>query len=281
MNATVHTFSHLAMATRFEFRLVHPDAAHAAAAAAAISQDIDQLESELSRFVPYSDISRINGNPAGTEVMVHEAAIDCLQYGQEIWDHTGGAFDVTVGPLLEVLRGPGGFPRKPRPGELEAARARTGYHLLDIDAGEFTVIPRADNMQIDLGAIGKGYALDQAAILLREDWEISDFLLNAGTSTLLGSGSMPGASGWPVRAGDPEPFPLINQAVSGSGFEIQGTHIVNPRTARLVDISRCIRWAVAPNATLADALSTAFLVMTKREIAGFCRRHCGVRAIFS
>ena len=91
---------------------------------------------------------------------------------------------------------------------------------------------------------------------------------------------MPGHEGWPVRAGGPEPFLLRDEAVSGSGFQIQGAHIVDPRTAKLVDMRRIIRWSVAPNATLADALSTAFLVMNKKEIAAFVRKYPDVRVIF-
>ena len=135
-------------------------------------------------------------------------------------------------------------------------------------------------MQIDLGAIGKGYALDQAAELLKERYEIKNALLNAGTSTVLGVGSMPDRDGWLVRAGAPEPFALHDEAVSGTGFQVKGAHIIDPRTAKLVDLRRTIRWAIAPNATLADALSTAFMVMNRKEIAAFRRVYPEVRVIY-
>ena len=276
----LHRYSHEAMATRFEITLVHEDASFAASAAQEVWDDIDALEQQLSRFITHSDIGRLNGSEAGRVVDVHEAAMDCLAYGKEIWEQTGGAFDVTIGPLYAVLRHRDGSPRKATKDELEQAKARCGYHLLELDAGEFTVTPRADNMFIDLGAIGKGYALDQAALLLREKHGIADALLNSGTSTVLGIGSMPGKDGWLVRAGAPEPFALHDEAVSGTGFQVQGAHIVDPRTAKLVNRSRTIRWSVAPNATLADALSTAFIVMTKKEIAAFSRDYPEVRAIF-
>jgi len=276
----LHRFSHEAMATRFELTLVHDDAAAAAGMAQEVWDDMDALEQQLSRFIPHSDIGRLNGSEAGRVVDVHEAAMDCLTYGQEIWEQTGGAFDVTIGPLYQVLRNRDGSPRRASKEELENAKARSGFHLLELDPVEFTVVPRADQMFIDLGAIGKGYALDQAALLLREKHGITDALLNAGTSTVLGLGSMPGRDGWLVRAGAPEPFALHNEAVSGTGFEVQGAHIVDPRTAKLVNLSRLIRWAVAPQAALADALSTAFMVMTKKEIAAFCREYPEVRVIF-
>jgi thiamine biosynthesis lipoprotein len=259
---------------------VHHNAADAASAAQAVWNDIDSIEQHLSRFIPHSDISRINGSEAGRVVDVHEAAMDCLSYGKEIHEQTGGAFDVTIGPLQPVLRWPDGNPRKFTPEELDEARSRCGYHLLDINPAEFTVTPRAGNMQIDLGAIGKGYALDQAAELLREQFGITSALLNAGTSTVLGVGSMPDKEGWLVRAGAPEPFALRDEAVSGTGFQIRGAHVIDPRTAKLVDMRRLIRWAIAPNATLADALSTAFMVMNRREINAFCRQYPEIKVVF-
>jgi thiamine biosynthesis lipoprotein len=277
----LHRFGHEAMATRFELTLAHADAGEAARAAQEVWDDIDSLEQQLSRFIPHSDIGRLNGSEAGRVVDVHEAAMDCLGYGKEIWEQTRGAFDVTIGPLYALLRWPDGSPRQATPEEFVEAKQRCGYHLLDLDPEEFTVIPRADNMQVDLGAIGKGYALDQAAGLLRERYGMIDALLNAGTSTVLGTGSMPGHDGWLVRAGGPEPFPLHNEAVSGTGFQIKGAHVIDPRTGKLVDTGRLIRWAVAPNATLADALSTAFMVMNRKEITAFCREYPEVRVIFA
>lgn len=276
----IHQFSHLAMATRFEMNLVHADAAEAGMAARAVWDDMDRLEQEISKFVPHSDISRINGSPAGRVVQVREAAIDILSFGRDVWEQTKGAFDLTIGPLAAILVWPNGFAREATPEELAAAKVRCGYQHLIIDPEEFTVIPQVENMLLDPGAIGKGYALDQAANLLKEDWGITNFLLNAGTSTLLGSGTMPEGEGWSVRAGAPEPFWLKDEALSGTGFEVKGAHVIDPRTARLVDIRRVIRWAIAPNGTLADALSTAFMVMNHAEIADFCADYPGIRPIF-
>lgn len=276
----IYEFAHVAMATRFELHLVHCDRGEAAQAARAVWEDLDELEQEISRYVPHSDISRINGSEAGRVVLVREAALDIVSFGKAVWEETGGAFDLTIGPLAEVLVWPNGFPREASGEELAAARARCGSEHLAVDEAECTVTPGVGGMLLDPGAIGKGYALDQAAHLLREDWGMGDFLLNAGTSTVLGSGRMPEGEGWSVRAGSPEPFWLRDEALSGTGFEVKGAHVIDPRTARLVDISRVIRWAVAPSGTLADALSTAFMVMSRKEIARFCAENPSIRALF-
>lgn len=276
----IFQFAHAAMATRFELHLAHHDASEAAQAAEAIWDDMDRLEQEISRYIPHSDISRINGSPAGRVVLVREAAMDIVSFGKEVWEQTNGAFDLTIGPLATALVWPNGFPREATREELAAAQARCGYQHLLVDQAEFRVTPMVDDMLLDPGAIGKGYALDQAAHLLKEDWGMSDFLLNAGTSTLLGCGSMPESEGWSVTAGSPEPFWLRNEALSGTGFEIKGAHVIDPRTAKRVDVSRVIRWAIAPGGALADALSTAFMVMNRKEIAKFCAAYPTVRAIF-
>ena len=276
----IYQYAHVAMATRFELHLVHHDAGEAAHAAAAVWDDMDQLEQEISRYIPHSDISRVNGSPAGRVVLVREAAMDIISFGKEVWEQTNGAFDLTIGPLAAVLVWPNGFPREPTPEELAAAKARCGYQHVQVAPEEFAVIPKVDDMLLDPGAVGKGYALDQAANLLSEDWGMTDFLLNAGTSTLLAAGTMPEGEGWSVTAGSPQPFWLKDEALSGTGFEVKGAHVIDPRTAKRVDISRVIRWAMAPTATLADALSTAFMVMNRKEIAHFLKSYPTVRAIF-
>ncbi len=268
------------MATHFSLTIVHGDAMEATQAAQAVWEDVDRLEQELSRYIPQSDVSAINTSAAGQAVDVHEATMDCLLYARDVWAATEGAFDVTVGPLCSLLRRAEGLGCKPDPHDLAAARAATGMDKLRLEAEEFLITTMVTGMSVDLGAIGKGYALDQAAILLREAYGITNAFLNAGTSTLLGVGAMPGQDGWLVRAGDPDPFLLQNNAVSGTGFAVKGAHIIDPRKAKLVDVRRLIRWSVAPNATLADALSTAFMVMSKSEIAAFCRKVPESRCIF-
>jgi thiamine biosynthesis lipoprotein len=144
---------------------------------------------------------------------------------------------------------------------------------------------------VDLGAIGKGYALDKAAELLA-DWEIPDVLLHSGTSSVLAlgnggeaAGCPAGKTGWPLGvAGDWadkagfDTVLLSGAALSGSGTEVKGQHVLDPRTGRPAS-NHLAAWAIAPSAALSDALSTAFMVMTTAEVNSYCRSHVEVAAL--
>ncbi len=280
MSLQIFRFGHEAMATHFQFLIEHEDNLLANGAAQAVFRDIDRLETELSRFVPYSDIASINQAPVGQPVPVQAACMDCLAFGKMVWEQTSGAFDVTIGPLFRLLREQDSGGRKISKAERAVAAASMGFQHLELDEANFSVTKHAAGMSLDLGAIGKGYALDQAAFLLRGEHEITNALLNAGDSTVLGIGHMGEHPGWPVHAGQGSPVVLENNALSGTGFMHQGAHIIDPRTARTVNIERELRWAIAPNATLADALSTAFMVMNRKEIDAFCKQQPSIRAVF-
>jgi thiamine biosynthesis lipoprotein len=154
--------------------------------------------------------------------------------------------------------------------------------LLRLNHADHSITLSAAPVYLDLGAIGKGYALDEIAPVLAS-WNIDNALLIAGYSSILGIGSAPEHDGWPVRAGCPEdpPLALHNQALSASGFESRGQHIVDPRSRKLVSPDRRRSWVLAGSAALADALSTAILVMSDEEIDHFCARHPEIAVLLS
>lgn len=272
------------MATVFEVVVAGTDEAYARQAAAAAFAEIDRLEHDLSRFVDSSDISRINTLRAGQSTKVGFDTLECLEIASSVHTETGGAFDVTIGPLFECWRTKYGEPRTPPKDELATVRARVGMQWLDLDHENLTVRVRKDGMRVDLGGIGKGFAVDKAAQVLAE-WSIGSTLVHGGESTALGIGAPPGQDGWPVTVGGSgflsgQGFAvrLNNRAVSGSGIERKGLHIFDPHTGRPVT-DKLAAWALAPTGAEADALSTAFVVMSRRNIKKYCRKHADTSAM--
>lgn len=272
---------HHAMATVFEITIAQEDidGVYAAQAAAALFDEIDRLEQELSRFRPGSDIWRMNHLGEGGTTHLGMAAYDCLQLAKAVHEETAGAFDITIGPLMCIYRNGDDSPRIPHHEEVDFARARVGMDVFAVDEDGLATV-KVDHPTLDLGAVGKGYALDQCVSLL-QDYGITNALLNAGESSVLALGNSPGEEGWTVTVGNAEKVPLVlkDRAVSASGFGVKGAHIMNPRTKRPAPIKKKRIWATAPTAALSDALSTAFTVMTRAEIDAFCQRHPEVQAI--
>jgi FAD:protein FMN transferase len=279
---TWQRYSHEAMATQFQIVFADPDypADQAQSIAQRVFAEISRLEEELSRFKSTSDVWRINGLRAGETVHVDFATLDCLLLAKAVHAETSAAFDPTVGSLMTIWRNADGMPRQPSEPELASARARCGLHLLDIDEAEMTVTARADYVQLDFGAVGKGYALDQCVRLL-EEHQITGALINAGDSTLLAYGAAATNEGWPVRLylESPQSYLLKDAALSCSGFEVKGHHIIDPRTGQPTPIRDQRVYVEAPTAALSDALSTAFMLMTEPEIANLCARLPGVTYI--
>jgi len=175
-----HRFSHDAMATTFEVIIAHNDTRYARQAAAAAFDELDRLEAEFSRFIENSDISRINNLAANQPLTIGLDTFECLQLSARIYGETKGAFDITVGSLLDCWLNDDKAMRTPSKEQLTLARQHTGTHLFTLDESEHTVRLSTDGVEIDLGAVGKGYALGRMAKLLR-DWSIDTALIPAAS----------------------------------------------------------------------------------------------------
>ena len=281
--AGMKRFSHEAMATTFEILIVHEDAQYARQAAMAAFNEVDRLEGELSRYVENSDVSRINSLAAGEPLLLGLDTLECLKISARVHAETAGAFDVTIGSLFKCWRSESGMPRTPSVEELDLARRHTGMHLLELDEMELTVKLLASPVQVDLGGVGKGYAVDRMAELLRE-WSVEAALISGGYSSVLALEAPPGTKGWPLTLSHPaersrilaRPY-LRAGALGGSGVQ-KGQHIIDPRTAEPAD-GKLAAWSGATDAASADALSTAFMVMTADQIEKYCELHPDTRAM--
>jgi thiamine biosynthesis lipoprotein len=276
-----YTFTHQAMATEFEIVIAQPDITHGQAQNAAneIFQDIDRLEEELSRFRPGSDIWNLNQLSKGQTMSLHLSTWDCLNLAKVTHQSTAGALDVTIGKLTQLWRNPDKTQRTPTSQQVTEARKEVGDTWYELIPDGLQVRVLTTGLEFDLGAIGKGYALDQAMRIL-DDWGIHTVLLSAGESTILALGSVDEQDlGWPIqlRTYPPSTHWLKNEALSCSGFEHQGQHLMNPRTGYPVPLNRNRTYLSAPTAALSDALSTAFAIMEPQEIADFCTKYPQVK----
>lgn len=308
----LHRFSHEAMATVFETVITGEAGEYARQVSQEIFREIDHLEAVFSRFDPTSDVARMSRLRPGDRLPVTAEAFECLLIASRVHAETNGAFDITVGSLIDCLRDESGVPCRSSASDLEAARTRVGMNRLvlrgrpvDESGGEsgitappFSVgiaeVPDDSGktgVAVDLGGIGKGYALDRSREIL-DDWGVGSALIHGGSSTALAVGSggeaagcPEGTQGWPVRVGAEwgsaaglERVLLQDKAVSGSGTEVKGGHIVDPRTGKVVE-HHAATWVVAPSGALADALSTAFMVMSTEEVEVYCGAHPEVSAL--
>lgn len=191
------------MATRFEIVLHGPRPVALRAAAEEAFTEIERLGIELSFYHPGSQISRLNTRAFHEPVTVEPAVFHLLARAAQLHRATAGAFDITIAPLLRAwgLTGAGG--RVPTATQLAAARHCVGMKHVHLDPENFTVRFLRPGVQLDLGAIGKGFALERAAEILRE-LGVTNALLHGGTSTVCALGHPPDADAWNIAIDPPE-----------------------------------------------------------------------------
>ena len=271
------------MGTIFEILVIGDDVHYAEQASWEAFNELDNLEQDLSRFIENSDVSRINNLRSEQPLTIGLATFECLKICKKMNEETGGAFEPTIGPLLDCWLSEDKTLRSPTGEELRLARHRTGMNLLQLNEEAHTVQLLTHSVHIDLGGIGKGYAVDEMANLLRE-WEIDTALIHGGSSSVFAIGAPPRYEGWPVTISDPENrretlihLQLRDSALGGSGLQ-KGYHVIDPRTAKPVE-ARPAAWASAPSAAISDALSTAFMIMSPDAIGRYCVDHPDVSAM--
>lgn len=267
-------FEHGAMGTNFRIVLYAYDTAQAVRAAAAAFQRVDTLDDILSDYDPLSELSRLS-NTAGTEewVSVGDDLWSVLLRSARLAALTGGAFDITVGPLTRLWRWSNRRGVLPAEERIALARAAVGYRLLQFDRSTQRVRLEVPGMRLDVGAIGKGFAADEALAMLTR-LGILRALIDAG-GDIVASAPPPGTPGWIVEISTvdegrvaSETVWLSDGAVATSGdtyryVEVDGvrySHIIDPATG-LGLTKRRITMVFAPTASGADALASAVNVL--------------------
>ena len=228
---------------------------------------LDFLESRLSRFIDDSDVSRINHLPPDETLYINESTHLCLLAALDAYARTGGLFDITLGRRIEHRKS----------GETGEVPPLLGQLTIHPDIAAVTC--DEPGREIDLGGIGKGFALDQLREILI-DWGAEGGLLTAGASSLLAFGP----DAWPVElTGDRESvrISLSNQSLSASGTGIQGSHIIHPGGDEAMPSRSCDRvWVVSPQAALAEIWSTALMLLEPEVIADFINGEETVSAVY-
>ncbi len=191
-----------AMATRFELVMNGDNPTALRAAGEEALQEIESLEGRLSLFRPESEIAHVNARAACEPVRVTPEVFSLLQQAQRLHRETGGAFDITIAPLVRCWGFMDGRGSLPRPSDLAAARAKVGMGWVRLSPQDYTVRFAREGVMLDLGAIGKGYAIERATQCLREAG-VTSALLHGGTSTVYALGHPPGQSAWKVAIEDP------------------------------------------------------------------------------
>jgi thiamine biosynthesis lipoprotein len=264
------------MRTRFEIVLHGSDPVALRAAGEQALDAIEGVEAQLSLYRPSSEIARVNRHAATAPVQVSPPVYDLLRRAADLSRATGGAFDPTIAPLVRCwgFMDEGG--RWPDRAVLDAARHRVGWKHLILDPDARTVRFARPGMMLDLGAIGKGHALDLAVDLLREAGVTSAFL-HGGTSSCYALGRPPDAPAWKAAIADPRPkvraalwaeIALEDASLGVSApwtkFFLAGArtcgHVLDPRTGEPVQ-GALLAAVVLPSAADTDALSTALLVL--------------------
>ena len=244
--------------------------------------EIGRLERLLSYFNAASDVSRVNDAPAGTPVKVSGETIDVLQLALGVSRATGGALDVSIGPLVSLWRETGRSGELPTEEQIQKARALVSYEKIAVDPAANTVTLPAAGMWIDLSAVAKGYIAGRALDILRDAGAESAFVNAGGDIAFLGAN--PDGSPWRIGVTDPrddsrmiDTLHVSGKAVVTSGnYEQYSTiagkrysHIIDPHTGWPLEGSAppASVTTLADDAGLADAWATALCVLGRKGTA--------------
>ena len=277
------------MGTMFEVTAYHADGVAADRAMDAALREVARLDRILSHYKPESDLSRLNREGAEGFVAVDPSLREVVEQAIAIARQSGGRFDPTIAPLLELWQTAFNEGRVPSPDERERAGRCVGYQNVEIlppDRIRF----RSACTELNLGGIGKGYAVERALRILAEHG-VRHALVNAGGSTIGAIGRPPGAQGWPVRLQAPldghEVLLLRDTSISTSRQQLAPLAFASGSFGEIIDPAMrapardtVAVSVVSPSATASDALATALLLMEVEDGRRLLDRFAGASALW-
>jgi FAD:protein FMN transferase len=262
---------HYAMATLLDVQLYHKEPKAGLRLIRQACQEARRLEVLLSRHTPESELSRLNNHAGQGPIAVSPELFDLLQTAQHWAQWSRGAFDPTVGTLLHLWRRAGNRGQVPANDCIQAALQVSGWAKLRLIQPTLVELTKA-GMQLDLGGIGKGYAVDRMGDLLRRHG-VHHALINFGESSLLAIGTRPDERPWPIAirglggAVSAAEIAIQDRAIGtsasfGQVFSLGGrplSHVIDPRHGHPLQEPLAVT-VVTPTATAGEALATALLV---------------------
>jgi thiamine biosynthesis lipoprotein len=270
------------MGTMFDIVVYHASKADAERAVQQAMEEIFRLDRVLSHFKADSDLSKLNREGRHGFVSVEPSLFEVIQQSMAFSQGSGGKFDVTIAPLLRTWKEAHEEGRKPSAAEIALAGRCVGYEKIELQAPD-RIRFRSDCVELDLGGIGKGYAVDRGIAVLKAAG-IRRALINAGGSSIGAIGAPPRLNGWPVRVGarvsGREILLLQDGSMSTSQQNLvdhvfepsQFGEILDPQAGAPIQGRGSVS-VVAPSATVSDALSTTLLLLSAEEgvrlLAGF------------
>lgn len=280
-----------AMGCDFEVFAFGEERGHVRSAAESAIEEIERIEQLLSHYLPESEVSYLNAHAANEPVRVHPEVFDLIARAVHLSQQTGGAFDITVMPLVRCWGFFTGAGQVPDSQSLAEALARVGFSHLRLCEEDLSIAFDMQGVEVHLGAIGKGYAVDKAVEVLRASG-VRSAMVHGGHSSVRAFGALPDAGGWQINL--PHPLQperslahllLRDRAISTSSateqyFERNGRrygHILDPRSGLPVQNDLVSVSVLAEEAMVADALSTAFFVLGEAGIREYVRHHPGVQ----
>jgi thiamine biosynthesis lipoprotein len=270
--------------------IASPDSLYHEARAA--FEEIARVEAALSSYRPTSEISRINGSAVRGPVVTDPEVFGVIEQALHYSRRSDGAFDITVGALMRAwgfFRDDGHYPSLD---ELAEARAKVGWQHVALDNAKRSIRFLTPGIELDLGGIGKGFALDRAAHTLRRHG-VTAALLGAGQSSYYAIGAPPDTEGWAITVHDPDDparalstVPLRDRSLSTSGndqksFWLDGrkySHIIDPRTGEPATGMMQVT-VTARTAADSDALATALFVLGPERAADLIEQGDDVAAL--
>lgn len=288
------------MGTRWSVKYVEPTSpVDSGTLQRRIEDRLRAINNSMSTYIPDSELSRLNDFPAGAPYTVSEELVRLLDLSEDFVEQTGGAFDPTVGPVVDLWGfGPRTIQRRPDEAQVQDALNQVGWREhVRLDLAAATVLKTSAGVRIDLSAIAKGYAVDQLFDLLRSTG-ISHALVEVGGELrAMGFRDPAKSSPWRVGIESPRPsqnglkthriLPLPDRAIATSGdyrnfYEVNGvrySHTIDPQTGRPVTHRGASVTVIAQDCATADALATALLVMGPDAGFNWAERN-GIAALF-